>query len=116
MALCHPGGLVLAPAMLQVEHGILGFLVLVVGRRCVDESTTALLGAFAPEEHLRHLSVRHILHGVEILVVGGNLDAALPAGGTVEVAGAGVVKRAAVDGQVVIVEALVHRAGSGAYP
>ena len=102
--------------MLQVEDGILLVLVLIVGRRGIYHGAAHLLGTLGPEEHILDLSVRHVLGRIEVLVVRGNLDSALPAAGAEEEAGAGIVHHAAVDDEVIVVEALVHGNGSGAPP
>ena len=115
MALVPPGILVLTPAVLQVQHRVL-LLVLVILRRGVHPRDAVLVRALGPEEDLLHLAVRHVLHGVEVGVVGRDLDTALPAGGAVVVVGAGIVEHATVDGQVIVVEALVHRTGGRAHP
>ena len=60
--------------------------------------------------------MRHVLLSVEVLVVGRDLDSALPAAGAEEEAGARVVHHAAVNGKVIVVEALVHRTCGGAPP
>ena len=115
VALVPPGVLVLTPAVLQVQHRVL-LLVLVILRRGVHPRDAVLVRAVGPEEHLLHLAVRHVLHGVEVGVVGRDLDTALPAGGAVVVVRAGIVEHAAVDGQVIVVEALVHGTGGRAHP
>ena len=56
---------------------------------------------------LPQLAVRHVLEGIEVLVLGGNLDAAAPAAGAVEILAVGVGYLRAIDHNLVIVKALV---------
>ena len=63
-----------------------------------------------------HLAVRHVLHGIEVLVLGGNLDTALPTGRTVVITSARVIECTTVDSEVIVVETFVHRSGCGAHP
>ena len=108
MSLVAPCCLVLSPSVLQVEHGIL-LLVLAIGRWCINKGAAHLLRALTPEQYLLHIAVGHVFHRVEVLVVGRNLDTTLPARRTVIVQRTRVVDDAAIDGQVVVVEALVQR-------
>jgi len=115
-ALVAPGGFILAPAVLQVEHRIaLGRVLVVVGRR-VDKRAARGPGALRGEENLLHSAVGHVLEGVEILVMGGDFDAAFPTRGAVEVQGAGVVECSPIDREMIVVKALVQRSCRGAHP
>ena len=109
VALVAPGGFVLAPAVLQVEHRISLVQLLVVFRRRVHKGTADRVGALRGEENLLHPAVGNVLEGIEVLVMSRDLDAAFPAGRTVEVQGAGIVECAPVDREMVVVEAFVQR-------
>ena len=61
-------------------------------------------------------AVGNVLEGVEILVLGRDFDAAFPAGRTVEVQGAGIVERSAVNREMVVVKAFIQRSCRGAGP
>ena len=109
VALVAPGGFILAPAVLQVQHRIaLGLVLVVVGRR-VDKGTAGGVGALRGEENLLHSAVGNVLEGVEVLVVGGDFDAAFPASRTVEVQGAGIVECSPINREMVVVEAFIQR-------
>ena len=81
VALGHPSPLVLAPAVLEVEHRIshLGF-VAVVGGRGIDKCAPQAVGALGPEQDLLYETVGNITLLVEGCIVCGNLYAALPTG------------------------------------
>ena len=111
--------------MLQIQNGIacllelavlaLHELAVTVGQ--IDIGSLHLASALRPEVHLLDVAVRNVLApGVEVLIGGGNLDTALPAAGAEVVVGARIVEHTAVDGQVVVVEARIHRTLSGASP
>ena len=122
MTLTAPGSLILAPTMLQIKHGIprglLGLLahLLAIERRCIDHGATYGLGALAPEQYLLDAAMRNVLQGIEVAVVGRNLDARLPANRSIVVAGTGIVERAAVDSKMIVMESFVHRGFGGADP
>ena len=101
--------------MLEIEDGI-ALVVPAIGRRGVDEGLLEHIGALGPEEDLLDVSVRDVALLIECAVVCRDLDTALLTGGAVEVLSAGVIEGTAVDEDVIIVEALVHRTGSGAPP
>src|SRR6187402_128424 len=56
----------------------------------------------------------NIFQCVKILVMRWYFDTAFPSGRTVEIQRTRVIKYAAIGGQVIIMESLVHRAGGGA--
>ena len=124
MTLLTPAGLVLTPAMLQIEHGIALLDTLVAGfDRCtllvnelsvcrwqVNHSGLHLTQALRVEQYLLDASMCDILAaGIDILVLGRNLDTALPTAGAKVVMSTWVVEGTTVNGQVIVVEALVHR-------
>ena len=53
----------------------------------------------------------HVLERVEILILGGNFDAAAPAAGAVKIQTAGIGNRGPVDPELVVVESLVLGTG-----
>ena len=63
-----------------VISNVFGLVVISIIFEIVQEKKST--ESLTPEEHLLHVAVRHILHRIEVLVVGGNLDDALPACGT----------------------------------
>ena len=122
-SLVHPCCLVLSPSVLQVEHREL--LLSVVCWRKIDKGSWSALAnpmrivgrsVLRREVHLNHLSVRHVLIGKEILVGTWYLNAALPTDGAVVVLCSWVVHHTTVDGQMIVVEAWIHRTFSGACP
>ena len=54
--------------------------------------------------------------GIEVLINGGNLDATLPTARAEEVMSARIVNHTTVDGQMIIVEARIHRTFCRSYP
>lgn len=66
--------------MLQIEHGIFLLGVLVVFGGSVNESSLLQSCAGRVEKHLLNVAVRYILGSIEVAVVCGNLDTALPTG------------------------------------
>ena len=109
VTLVAPGGFILAPAVLQVQHRISpGRVLVVVGRR-VDKRSAGGVGALRREENLLHSAVGNVLEGIEVLVMGGDFDAAFPTGRTVEVQGAGIVECPPIDREMVVVEAFIQR-------
>ena len=115
LALCAPARLVLAHAMLQVEHGefLCGVGIILVGQ--VDVAVAHLLLHCRPVVHLVDGALRHVFHCVELLVGGGHVDAATPAAGTIEVSAVRVGHAGTVDVQLIVVEALILRS-RGARP
>jgi hypothetical protein len=61
------------------------------------------------KEDLFDAAVGNVLQGVEVLVVGGDFDAAFPARRAVEVQGARIIECAAVNSEVIVVKTLVER-------
>ena len=116
VALVAPGGFILAPAVLQVQHRIaLGLVLVVVGRR-VDKGAARGVGALGGEENLLHFAVGNVLEGVEVLIMSRNFDAAFPTSRTVEVQGAGIVEYSPINREMVVVEAFIQRSCRGAHP
>jgi len=115
-ALAGPARLVLAAAVLEIQHGIAGGRILVIVRRCVDEDATRRIGDLGGVEDLSHLSVGDVLECIEVLILGGTLHAAAATAGPVEVQAAGVRYRGPVDPDLVVVEALVLGLGLTAGP
>ena len=109
MALDSPTVFVLAPTVLQIENGIMPFQLLVIARRSVDERATSGVGALREEQDFAKLTMRHILDGVEITIVGRHLDATAPSHGAEEVDTVGIRNFGPVDRQRVIVKPLVQR-------
>ncbi len=108
--LATPPGLVLARAVLQVEDRITIAGVLVVLGRRVDEAAARGASALREVQGLAELAVRDVLDGVEILILGRDLDAAAPAAGAEEELAAGVGHLGAVNVDPVVMEALVQGA------
>ncbi len=116
LALIGPARLIFAAAVLEVQHGIAGRGVLVIGRRRVDEAPPRGFGDLRIIEILADLAVGDILEGIEVLVLGGAFHAAAPAAGPVEVQAAGVRNGSPVDPDLVVVKAFVLRFGFAAGP
>ncbi len=89
VSLIAPGCLVFAPAVLQVQHRILGRLVFLIARRGVHKRPARGTRAFGGKQNLLHMAVRHVFQGVKFLVVGWYLDAAFPADRPVVILGTG---------------------------
>ena len=111
--------------MLQVEDGIacllelavLAFHELAVTTGQIDIGSLHLAGALRPEVHLLDVAVRNVLApGVEVLIRSRNLNTTLPTAGTEVVVSARIVEHTAIDSQVVVVEAGIHRTLGGACP
>ena len=117
--------------MLQVQNRItlqqscfafldrLAFLVdeLTIRGRQIDVGGLHLAGALRPEVHLLDVAVRNVLApGVEVLIRSRNLNTTLPTAGTEVVVSARIVEHTAIDSQVVVVEAGIHRTLGGACP
>src|SRR5207344_2604773 len=85
-------------------------------RRSVDIGAARRSGAGRSKQYLLNLAMGDVLDGIEVRVLRRNFDAAFPARRTVKVQGSRIVEGAAIDGQVIIMEALVKRARRGAGP
>ena len=107
LALGRPAGLILAAAVLEIQHGIAGRRVLLVVGRRVDEAAPRRVVHLGVVDHLADLPVRHVLERVEVLILGGHFHAAAPAAGAVVVQAAGVRHLRAVHPELVVVEPLV---------
>ncbi len=101
--------------MLQIKNGIL-FIGLAIFRRSVNKRTPLHTGTRRAEQHLLNIAVRHILKGIELFVMSGNLDTALPSARTVIIERSRIIERTAVDYHVVIVETLVHWTLGSSHP
>src|SRR5690606_36074508 len=108
-ALKTPTIFVLAPTVLQVQHGIASFEILIVPGWSIDERTASGVGAWRVKEDLSQLSVRDVLHGIEVLVVRRDFHATSPAIGTEEKHAVWVGNLGAIDIDGVVVEAFVQR-------
>ena len=106
--------------MLQIEHGVALLLTLyhlAIAVRQVNGCLLHLAQALGVEEHLLHVAMRDVgALCIEVLIGSGNLDTALPAAAAEVVVGARIIEHATVDGEVIVVEAWIHRALCGAYP
>src|SRR6185312_17219805 len=111
-ALAAPSGLVLASPVLQIQHWIALTGVLVVIGGCVDVAAAGGPGALGEIQGLAQLPVWDVLDGVEVRVLGGDLNSAAPSVGAEEELAARVRDVGTVDVDPVVVEALVQRAGS----
>ena len=116
MSLIAPCCLVLAPSVLQVKNRIFLFLVLAILRWSIDKGTACSLCALRPEQNLLNIAMRHILHCIEVLIVGWNLYTTLPACRTKVVHCSWVVDNAPVYVEVIIVETLILRSLCRSYP
>ena len=111
MALLRPAVLVLAAAMLQVQHRIaLGGILVILGRG-VDEDVTHRLVHFGPVVDFPHLALRNVLRGVEVLVCRRDVDAASPTAGAVVVEAGRIGDVGPVDVQLIVVESFILRGG-----
>ena len=90
VTLVAPAGFIFPAAVLQIQHRITLGLIFFIIRRSVNEAAESGIGAFGIVEGLPQLTVGHILEGIEVLVLGGDFDAAAPAAAAVEVQAAGV--------------------------
>ena len=95
--------------MLQIEHGEFLRGVLIVLCRQIDISVAHLLRYVRPVVDLVDRALRNILHRVELLVGGRNINAATPTARTIVVQAAWIGHRRTVDVQLIVVEALVLR-------
>src|SRR6185437_16824783 len=82
----------------------------VIGRR-VDVNFDGVVGCFGEEVDFPQLPVRHVLHRIEVLIVGGNFNTAAPTAGAIEHDCAGVGNGDSIDVELVIVKAFVLRVG-----
>lgn len=69
---------VLATAMLEIEDRITPRRVLLILRRSIDKATDHVLRVPPVEERLPQLSMRHVLHRVEVSVIGGYFHSIAP--------------------------------------
>ena len=119
-ALHRPACLVLTPAVLQVQHRVallsaLHQLAIACGQ--IYRSLLHLVQTLGIEPYLCQRSMRDIrAQGIEVLVGRWYLYATLPTASTKEIMCAGVVKHAAVNGNMVIVKARIHRSVCRSYP
>ena len=67
--LAAPAGFILAAAVLQIQHRIALGRVLVIIRRRVNEAAENGIGVLGIVEGLPQLAMRHVLDGVEVLVL-----------------------------------------------
>ena len=104
-SLADPAGLVLAAAVLQVEHRVARLRLLVVVRREVDERVAPGAGHLRVVPDLAHLAVRHVLDVVVVDARLGDLDGARVLAAAEERVAALVVHLDAVDDQRVVVQA-----------
>ena len=111
MALLGPAVLVLTATVLQVQHRIALGGILVIFGRGIDEDVTHRLVHLGPVVDFPHLALRDVLHGVEVLVHGRDVDAAAPAAGAVVVEAGRVGDVGAVDVQLIVVESFILRSG-----
>ena len=110
VALVAPGGFILAPAVLQVQHRIsLGRVLVVVRAACRQRRGVAVLVLFEGKRICCTRPWGTSFEGVEVLVVGGDFNAAFPTGRTVEVQGAGIVECPPINREMVVVEAFIQR-------
>ena len=111
MALLGPTVLILAAAVLQIEHRItLGGIQVIFGGD-IDEAVTHSIVDLRPIVDLTDLSLRDILDRVEILIRGGNIHTAAPTARAVVVEAGRIRDISSVDVQLIIVETLVLRSG-----
>ena len=111
MPLAHPAGLVLAAAVLQVQHGIALLRLLVVARRRVDQRVAPRAGHLREVPDLAHLAVRHVLDRVVRRAGFRHLDGARVLAAAEERTAAGVGHLHAVHDQHVVVQARHERLG-----
>ena len=109
LTLGRPSRLVLAHAVLQIEHREAAVGILAIGCRQINVAMAHLLGNRRIVVDLVHRALRHVLHRVEILVGGRNVDATAPTAGTIIVEAARIGNRSPVDVQLIVVEAFVLR-------
>ena len=95
--------------MLEIEYRIPLLLVLVVSRRSVDEAVTHSLVGLRPVMNLTDIAMRNILQGIEILVMGRDLDSAAPTACTIIIKAARIRNRCSVHLELIIMESLVLR-------
>ena len=107
VALAAPAGFVLAAAVLQIQHRITLGRVLLIIRRGVNEAAEHGVGALGMVERLPQLAMRHVLDGIEVLVLGGDFDAAAPPAAAVEVQAAGIRDSGSINHELVVVETFV---------
>ena len=103
-SLVRPAGLVLAAAMLQVEHRVARVAIGVVARRRVNEDPPLLVRRLREVPALADLAVRHVLRRVEIDTLLRDLDAAGVFAGAVETIAGGVGDLRPVDEHSIVME------------
>ena len=111
MTLVPPAGFVFPGAVLQIEHRISLATGPCRNQEAYKRSSDRLALILGKVEGLPQLAMRHVLEGVEVLVMGGDLDPAAPAAAAVEVKAAGVRNLGAVNPELVVVEAFVPGTG-----
>ena len=114
MSLTTPSCFVFSPTMLQVKYRELLFAI--VSRWQINKCSSSAVCTWRWEQHLHYLSMRNILHCIEILVVCRNFDTAFPTYRTIIVIGTRVIHYTTIDCQVIIVETFVHRTFGCTYP
>ncbi len=109
VSLVAPAGFIFAAAVLQVEHGIAPGRILFIVRRRVDEAAEHGVGVLGRIEGLAQLAMRHVFESVEVMILGGDFDAAAPATGAVEIQAARIRNLGAVDDDLVVMKPFVLR-------
>ena len=105
--LAAPAGFIFPAAVLQIQHRITLGQIFFIIRRGVNEAAEIGIGGLGIEWGLSQLAVGHVLDGIEVLIRGGDFEAAAPAAGAVEVPTAGVRNLGAIDNELVVVETFV---------
>src|SRR5688572_7228696 len=108
-ALNGPGSLVLARAVLEVEHGISCGRVLVVIRRRVDERTAPLFAHGRKVRLLAHGAMRDVLGREELHVIGRHVDRTHPTARAEEGPRVRIGDPRTVDDDLIIVKTLDER-------
>ena len=97
--------------MLEIEHRVTLLRIPVIFRRSIDIAVTHRVIHLRIVVELPDLSLRHILHLIEVLVVRRYVDTAAPAAGTVVIEAVRVRHVRAVYVKLVVVESFVLRRG-----
>ena len=109
LTLDTPARLVLTHTMLQIEYGefLVGVGIIFCGQ--IDVAMTHLPGDGRIVIDLVDRALRHVFHGVEVLVGSRHVDTTAPTAGTVVILATRIGYGSTVDVELIVVETLVLR-------
>ena len=115
MSLVGPCRFIFSPSVLQIENRIF-LLILSVSGRCINKCTTMGICALGIKINLLNISMRHLLHSIEILIMSRNFNTTFPSARAVIILSTRIIKHTTIDSQVIIMESLIHGAICSTYP